>query len=780
MSKILLLISANIRKAKGQTAILAALFLISSMMLNTGLNVFNFGSFFDRTAEELNASDAYFIIPEARYNSMVEEYLYRHEEITALQKNSGLHVYMTTGWKDETLSIQRMICDIDEPRELTQWKLVGDSLSGIADAVYVPYLYKVVGGFDLGDSMTAEICGKTYDFTVAGYIECIYHDRLYTGDMLFMPGARYEELCEDLPEYRKVLIFANGISNYAKIESALLDLTDATSAGAGYVTDEKTLLHAMSYSSMKTERTSMALMMAVMLIVFTAVITIVCLLVIRFRINNSIEEDMPRIGSLQSIGYSSAQISLSVVAQYGMIALVACLIGVIPTYLLLPVIGEVFAQQSGLFWECGFEPLTNLLAVGSLTLIVTAMALIAALEFRKITPVLALRGGILTHSFKQNCVPLDRSRLPLTMALSFKSILQGLRQSVTVFVILTAVSFTATMAAVLYYNAAVDLSVFEKVPGMERANAAIAFKPGQDTDELKKEVLKHGDVYKAQYLDIGRTVVDEVDVGVVVMEGFAGRETNNVYKGIYPRYDNEIAIPGVLASMMAKDIGDEVLAGKEERPFLITGLTQGTEAGPISVYLTLNGMRKIYPGFQQIALMIYLNDGVDAAEYVFAMEDIYAEQALSIINADASFAEGVSSFATIISLVGLAILIIAGFVVILALYFVIGSTVIRKRRELSTQKAIGYTTINLMHQISLGFVFPISLGVVAGCLLGMTTTNPLISIIITQMGIMKANFIIDTSWVIIVGIFIILFSYLASMLITWRIRKISAYALVTE
>jgi putative ABC transport system permease protein len=772
-----MLARANIRKTKGQTVILILLFLISSMVLNVGLIVSQgFGSFFERTAEELNTSDTYIIIPEALYTDEAERYL--SGEATVFQKNSGVLIAMTMVWKDEQVEFYNMICDKDEPRSLSKLKTVGEALPETPDAIYVPYRYKVVGGYNLGDGMAVEIDGQSFSFTVAGFIENIYQDNMYLGDTIFVPGGRYQELAETLPDNRKVLVFANGVGNYGKAESALLDITGATTVGYGG--DMRTILSAIDYSSVKTNRTSMAAMLSVIMVVFTAVIAVVCLLVIRFRITGSVEEDMQKIGSLQSIGYTSRQITLSIMAQYGLIALIACFAGVFPAYLLLPAAGDVFALQSGLMWAPGFEPLLNLAAVGSLTLIVAAVAWVAAIKVRKISPVRALRGDIMAGSFKRNPVSLEKSRMPLTLSMSFKAVLQGLRQSVTVCVILTAVSFTAVVAAVLYYNSAIDLSTFEKVPGIERANAAITFTPGQDMEALRDEVSAHKDVRKAQYLDMGKAIVDSTPAGAMVMADYSGKETDNIYVGGFPSHDNEIAVSGPLAGMLNKGVGDEVALGSEGLAYQITGLAQGMESGStLTVYLTLDGMRKLDPNFEQMSLMVYLNKGTDAAPFVLEMAEKYDGQIYQAIDADASFAEGVSSFASIISLVGLVILIIAGAVIILVLYFVIGSVIIRKRRELGIQKAVGYTTANLMNQISIGFAVPVILGAAAGCFLGAATMNPFMSVGMSQMGVMKANFIIDVGLVAIAGICIVVLSYLAGVLITWRIRKISAYALVT-
>ncbi|MCL2426452.1 MAG: hypothetical protein FWD05_08965 [Oscillospiraceae bacterium] len=54
------------------------------------------------------------------------------------------------------------------------------------------------------------------------------------------------------------------------------------------------------------------------------------------------------------------------------------------------------------------------------------------------------------------------------------------------------------------------------------------------------------------------------------------------------------------------------------------------------------------------------------------------------------------------------------------------------------------------------------------------------SVGMSALGVMQGNFIVNTAWVIASGVVIVVLAYLISMLVTLRIRKISAYRLVTE
>ena len=754
---------------------LAILFLVAAMFLNVGLSVlFGFSNHFDQTAEELRTSDSYFVISEHLRDTDVEQLIREHAD--EFQENPAVALAMDIPWNGEALNNMIVFSDMEEARTLSQWKLVGDFLPMTPDGIYVPFLFHV-NGYSLGDSVTFRFEEEELNFTVAGFVEAVYTDMMGAPPQVFVPSARFAELWDSFSDFRLSLVFANGIENPAELEFLLTELL------VPHITFEHDayVIAGLSLEQTRANRTLMATMLSVMMISFTLVIAAVSLLVIRFRIKNSIEEDMPKIGSLQSIGYTSRQITQAFVLQYGSIVLASALVSTLPAAFLMPLVSRVFAAQSGLYWNPGFTPMLNLITTLGLTLIVLSVARVSARSIRKISPVLALRGGVSTHSFKRNRLPLEKSRLPINPSLALKSFLQGMRQSVMMFFVLLAVAFTAVIALVIFYNSAVNLSAFEQVPGIERSNSVIIFQPPADVFALREEVLPHPDVRDAQFLDTTQIIVSDTFVGAVVMDDYDRRVTRNVYRGIFPRYDNEIAIAGLLASQLDAEVGDEVFIGRDELPFLVTGLTQGMEAGgPLTVYLTIDGMRRIDPDFLQNVLMIYLYPGVDAAVFTAEMEEQFSDRAMFFVDGDAQFAEGVSGFASIMSLVGIVILLVSAFVVLLVLYFVIGSTIVRRHRDLGIQKAIGFTTWNLMNQISLALSFPILLGTAAGAALGAWLVNPGMSVGMAGLGVMQGSFIVNIAWVITSGVIIVVLAYLISMLVTWRIRKISAYRLVTE
>jgi putative ABC transport system permease protein len=623
---------------------------------------------------------------------------------------------------------------------------------------------------------------KKLDFTIKGFIEDIYFSSMETRALgIYLPHDTFVMVSDLLGEsHDAVLIYANLKEINKDIEIGIKELTglEATT----YSSNLSNLLLSFDIEIIETSRVLMAFIMAVMVIAFAFIIVAVCLIVVRFRISNSIEEDMAKIGSLKAIGYTSRQIILSIVLQFVLIALTASILGIILSYMTTPIISDVFAQQSGIKWIQGFDLYISTMSLGLIIIIVMLIAYISSRKIKRLNPIVALRGGIITHNFKKNHLPLEHSRGNISFFLAIKNLLQNKKQGIMITIIMFAVSFTGVFAVVMFYNTTVDTKAFNETPGIELSNVVLSLKTDTDHDRIKEEVINMEGVRKAQYIDDVMVVVNKYEVRAFVMEDYGAKETDTIYEGRYPKHANEIAIAGHLAKMLNKDIGDSIsveYSGVKE-DYLITGFTQGTFMGGINASIRRDGFIKINPNYKEQSLQIYLDKDYDAGILSKKLEGLYKEEKLAITDMDYEIGVGAGVYTDIVSKVGITILVVTIAVVILVLYFVINSSIIRRKRELGIQKAIGYTTYQLMNQISMGLLPSTIIGVVIGCLVSATKSNAIMSLVQRGMGIMKANYVVVPLWIIEFAILLIVVSYITSILLTYRVRKISAYALITE
>ncbi|MFD1174850.1 ABC transporter permease [Paenibacillus puldeungensis] len=784
MRKLAMLSFANIRKTKGHTVSLLIMFLIAGLLLNAGLLVFaNFGSYFEKNAKELNASDVYYIMPSRLYSGEVDKYIRNNKNVLKMQKEEALWTKASFPYHGDTREASFILNDADQSRDFSKWKFVGEHLPADSMSIYLPYVLNIDGGYKLNDKFQMTIDDAVITFTIKGFTEDIFFSSLDMYSLgAHLPHETYEKVKQQLDDQNTAtLIFADLDKVDNKVETGIRELMHEDHVLAGAV-DTRTL-SGIDLPTVRLSRTLMASMLSVMTVAFAAIIAIVCLIVVRFRIGNSIEEDMTKIGSLRAIGYTSRQIISSIVMQYLLIAFVGSVAGISLSYLTTPALSDVFAHQSGLMWVQGFDGVVSSITLCVILFVVLIVSLMTSGRIRKLNPIVALRGGIVTHSFRKNHLPLHKSIGSLPVVLGFKSMLQNRKQSIMIGVILVAVSFASTFGVVMFYNTVMDTKAFTEVPGIEISNAVAVLNPDADHAQLVESIRNMDGVRKVQFIDQTRIKIDNNDVTAYVMEDYSAKETNTVYKGRYPLHSNEVVLAGRVADMLDKKVGDRVAiktgAGQPQE-YMITGLSQGANMGGLNASIRLDGILKIAPDFKQQSLQIYLNKDRKADEFVNKLEHDYGHSLITTVDMDKFMKQGTDMYASIVSKLGTAMIVITVFVVILVLYFVINALIVRKKRELGIQKAIGFTTFQLMNQLSLGFLPPIMIGVLIGSVIGVTQTNAIMSVAQRAMGIMKANYTIMTSWVALFGVALVIVSYLTSMLITYRIRKISAYGLVSE
>lgn len=781
---------ANIRKNKGHTFSLFLLFLVAALLLNAGLLVsINFGDFFGKQEQELNTSDLYLQIPTQLYSNKVDSFLRDNSVVKKMQKENAIEISGSLRYKGDKRDTPFLLNDTGINRDLSKWKFIGKHLEPDDSvlSVYVPYILNVDGGYKLNDKLTVTIDDKKSSckeltFTIKGFTEDVDFSTFDSGLLgLYLPHHTFESVRQKLGSRDDLsLIFANVSNLDNNLESGVKDIIRQETHISPAKLDN--LVYCIGTQMVKFGRVVMAGMVSSLMVTFAALIVLVCMAVIRFRISNSIDDGMQKIGSLKAVGYTSGQIISSLVLQFTQIALVGSIAGILLSYFLMPTVSNLFARQSGLMWVQGFDGRISGIVLCVVFLAVALVAYLSSRRIHRLEPIVALRGGIVTHSFRKNYFPLHKAKGNLSFLLALKSIFQNKKSSIMIAVILLFASFAGAFSVIMLYNTNVDKTSFGEVPGIERTNVLANLDAKADNTKALGKIRGMSGVRKAVFYDFMAGTVGNKRTYLYVMDDYSKKETNTVFSGRYPRHENEITLSWVVADSLHKKVGDSVPVkiGDKTVDYLVTGLSQGTTMNGETAFLTHQGMLKVSPDYKQQEVGIYLNKGMDAAQFIKTLNAKYGSSLGTVTNVDKIFNQEIGTYASIMAQVSAAILVITVLVVMLVLYFVINSSIIRQKRELGIQKAIGFTTFQLMNQVTLGFLPPVGIGVILGSILGITQMNALMSVAERSAYVMKASYVILPSWVALCGLAIFAAAYLISMLITYRIRKISAYALVSE
>jgi len=334
----------------------------------------------------------------------------------------------------------------------------------------------------------------------------------------------------------------------------------------------------------------------------------------------------------------------------------------------------------------------------------------------------------------------------------------------------------------LYYNMAVDSESFIKTIGGELCSVIVVPLANIDAGRLREEISNMPGVGKAIFFDSYVTLIDDEEYFVDITQDFDELEGHMLYEGSYPKSANEAAIGGYAAQRLGKDIGDTVSIsyGNEEAEFVITGFIQSGNNIGRQLFITEIGFIQLMPDFIPSVVYVYLEAGEAADVFIELLKSYYGSAITEPINVDEILEGQIRSYVTITSLLAVVVLLITGVIVFLILYFVIKTMISRRRRRFGVQKALGYTTYQIMQQIALSFL-PVALGgSLIGVIMGSFGINPLITALFRITGIMRFDMIIAYTWLGALCIGLVLLSYAIAMLISYRIRRISAYILVTE
>lgn len=783
MKTILMLALAPIRKNKGQSINLFVFALITVMILNIGLALyFGIGTFFDERAEA-NHSAHFSGIYYSGFDSVEQGQSFiandaRVAEMERIHAIGGMGEYSlgdenTTGFL--ALSHYDIAQRIDAP------SFIGEYLPLDGDRIYIPNTLFITGDYEIGDNFKLFFSGNELNFTIAGATEEITFGTMEASIFRFyISDEKYAELEKRFPN--------NGLS---LLLARLDNREDLASFQSDYHREvpQDGIFRTFSYEDAKQARTMIPVIIASISVAFAIILVAVNLIVIHFQIVNGIEEGMINIGALKAIGYRSIQIITSNVMQLGLIALAGGVIGVLLAGVSIPMIAKIFEPSFALVWNPGFDINASVISIMLVLLTAALIAFLALRRVNKLHPLTALRGGSATHSFKKNVFPLDKSSGPLNLLLAFKQIFQNKKQTAAISIIVAVITMASVACIAVNYNISFKREAFTNAAFGELAINDVIFtlKNGEDGEAFKQRLLEYPEVRKViaanmTAMAIIPFMVDEITTDAYIVEDCALMESGMLIDGHYPVYDNEIVLGTSTARETGKNIGDTVRVriGDLEKDYIVTGIFQCIQINGRDGLLTTAGIRSVMPDFKFTEFIVYVKDGVNVNDFAERVQSTNEDIFDSILLTQEYIGNILDNMSGIFIAIAAGVLAVTVFVVILTLYMVVKTTILRKRRELGIQKSVGFTTWQLMNQIALNMTPVILFGVLAGAVAGCFVLNPLVVLLMSGMGVAKINFPAPLDQIIMVCVSLAVLAYAVSLLIALRIRKISVYALVSE
>lgn len=778
MRKSILFVRSNMRKAKGQTAAIIVLILLAALMLNFGLMLsMDYRANFDRYHSKLNAEHITLSVDDKDGDvcAFLSQTLEDDSRVAQYRLDRCMHMVGTfpynggemNGWfvfLDKQSALTRSIGKAEIVEE-------GDLASG----VYLPMLYKS-DDIQVGKPIEINIGSHTVEYTVCGFFNsvmmgsdnCVLTEIILTED-------QYAELEASgyAPQSALCSVRLNTPSENLSFEAAIKSTVSEQFPNVNILSNCYGIVSQSRYISQGICSSVMSTMAFFVLLI--------ALVVIASNIINYIQVNMKNLGTLKAVGYTSKQLISSLLLQFSGLTFLAAIVGAGLSYLLFPAVNTMMISQTGIPYAIHFLPLPLILTVLILGGAVALAVWLSAYKIKRIEPITALCSGVQTHNFKRNHFPLQKTNAPLNLALALKTTFSGMKHNIAVCFTMLVLSLVVVFSGLMTENGIADMTPFLNLIVGETADSCISVGTGIE-DAFLRELNADERVEKVYlYTSLNVSHVGGADLMATFCDDFS--RVNNpafIYKGRFPKYDNEIAIAAKYAKENGFEIGNEIEItgnGSKEK-YLICGFTQVTNYLGRDCLMTRQGYEKLGT-LRDLSYYINLADGTDIDAFNAEMKAKFAGNINTTINIDNTVESAATVYVSLMTVIVVAILFLSVIIIAFVLYLLVRTMLNNKTRDYGVMKSLGFTTGQLVVQTALTFMPAMILSTVIGLAVSSIVINPLLSLFFSSLGILKCSFTVPIGFITAAGIGLIGFSFLMACLLSLKIKKITPRALLS-
>lgn len=778
MKKSFLIACSNIRKAKGQTVAIIVLILLAAMLLNLWLMLsMDYRANFDRYHDKLNAEHVTLSVDgdQAEVREFLSQTLENDSRTAEYRLDSCLNMTGTFPYNDGQMNGWFIFLQKDAAlsRSIGKAEIVEEG--GCVSGVYLPMLYKSED-IQVGKPIEITIGSHTVEYTVCGFFNSVMmgsHNCTLTE--LILTEDKYDELAELGYALRAALCSVR-----------MRDKTDCLVFEADLkstVSEEfpNTLMTSNSYAIVEQSRYISQSICSAVMSVMALLVLLIALVVIASNIVNYIQVNMKNLGVLKAAGYTSGQLIGSLLLQFLGLAFLAAVVGAGLSYSLFPAVNAMMISQTGIPYAIRFLPLPFLLSLLILCGSVATAVWLAARRMKRIEPIAALRAGVQTHNFKKNHIPLDTAKAPLNLALALKTTFSSVKHNVTVCITMLVLSLVVVFSGLMTENVIADFTPFMNLIVGETADSCINVTT-QAEDAFLQAAKEDSRVEKAYlYNSINVSHVGGVELMATLCDDFS--EVNNqnvVFEGRFPKYDNEIAIGAKYADEKGFAIGSEIEItgnGKTEK-YLICGFTHISNYLGRDCLLTRQGYERLGV-LSNASYYLNLTPGTDIDAFNAEIQERFAENANATINIKTTVESAGRVYISLMTVIVIAILILSAMIIAFVLYLLVRTMLNDKKRDYGILKSLGFTTGQLILQTAVSFMPAVILSAGVGLVISSLTINPLLSLFLRELGIVKCRFPVPIGFITVAGFGLIGFAFAMACLLSLKIRKISPRALLS-
>lgn len=723
---------------------------------------------YDNEFNRLNTASVFFIVPSVEYERGLLQDIKNMKGIKEVKAQSGIMLTVPVDMDGSTQEQNQIFYNMSDTSNINKREVIKETNDYVNFGIYLSNYTFIHSGLSLKDKYEFKINDTLYTFHIKGVINEMQYGN-YTSSVIgeYLENTSYNYLLKNNKEKEVVTISVisdNSHSAYNNISK--------------YLSNKNiNVLIKNHEAQLKNGRLAISNIFVSILMVFAGCMLIISLFVSKFKIEQTIEEEMSTMGVLKSLGYTSQEIIIASIFPYITSGLLFTLLGIIISYFVLPVLSTIIEMQSGFIWKVKIDVFSNILVLFINLSLITLFTLIASFKIKKLNPINAIR-GVTKKENNKNYFEIEKWRGNVHFILMLKNFITTKKQNILLGIMLFFITIVSSFVGVLFYN--INMNPLNFINTLVEEHPSVVVSSIKD---LKNE-LKHLDNVKnvLYYDESGTLNYQDNSYKTFVAENFNNLENDLCYEGNNPQNSNEIAIGSKIKETYDIKIGEDITILKNgiENKYKAVGFIQSVNYSGEIIEITLDGYKKLDTAYVPKTMYVYLDDEEKSEEFINQIKIKYNDDITSTMNYVKSLDSAMNMYVSLISVVCIVIIIVTLLLIYLILYIVISSIITRRKQELGILKAIGYKNKELVRQLVGGFIPSTIIATILGFIVSKIFMKNIYTTIFKVVGAYKVSFEYPFIVFLIIVILLILSTIIIAIILARKIKNISVYSLIKE
>lgn len=742
---------------------IATILFSSAIVLNN-----NVSKDYDDEFNKLNTASAFFTIPSAEYEDSMLEDIRNIKGIKDVETHSGVMLTVPVDMEGSTQEQNQIFYNINDISNINKREIITETNDNVNFGIYLSNYTFIHSSLDIKDKYEFNIDDVTYTFNIKGVVNEMQYGN-YTSSVIgeYLESDSYNYLLQNNKDKEVVTISVKAEESHSAYNNV-----------SKYLSGKNINVLSKNYEEQaKNGRLAISNILVLILMVFSSVMLIISLFVSKFKIEQSIEEEMANMGALEALGYTSNEIILATIFPYIISGLLFTLLGVLVSYFILPMLSLVIEMQSGFIWKVKIDLLSNVVVLFINVSLIIIFTLIASFKIKKLNPINAIR-GLTEKENNKNYFEIEKTTGNIHFILMLKNFMNTKKQNILLGIVLFFITAVSSFIGILFYNINMNPINFINTLVEEHPTVIVS-----STKDLRDEIKNQDNVKNVVYYDENVTLnYKDNSYKTFVAENFDNLGNDLCYEGSNPKNSNEVAIGSKIKETYNINIGDYITLSKNgiENQYKVVGFVQSVNYSGEIIEITLNGYKELDTSYSSKAMYVYLENEDKAEEFINEIKNKYDSDIISTMNYVESMDSAMEMYVSLISIICIVIIVITLLLIYLILYIVISSIITRRKQELGIFKAIGYENKQLVRQLVGGFIPSTIMGAILGCIVSKIFMSDIYTAIFKAVGAYKVSFEYPFIVFLIIVVLLILSTIIIGTMLARKIKKISVYSLIKD